>query len=433
MLRRCLRAAGDPGVRRRLRLKQGILPSDWCARELPARRSLPSGPLRILPLRSYRYDEAEAVVAPGQRVTPGQALSRPQGLLSRVRLAPCGGTVRAVEHRVLENGALVPCVLLEPDDQPAHPLEPALALSALGLENGSGLPLDLELDLLPAGGLLVLNGAETELGHWSLMAHLEELAAGADGEAALDLLLQRIRPSRIGLAYRRAQGRAGKALAERLAPRITVTRLELDDSHPGAHPRLLAEQALARRGRPLATDRPLAAQGVLVLDLDRLRLLQQRLVRGPEDRFLLSLSDLEGRGELVDLPAGLPLEALFGGAVPDLVFAGGALSGRLLRDTDSPLLPPLRSLVCVTGEPPRHREQACITCGRCLEACPRQLAPPRLAHLVEEGRLAEALGMGLDHCLHCGVCTFVCPSRINLAHSLAKGVHLLGEGRHVSA
>ena len=82
-------------------------------------------------------------------------------------------------------------------------------------------------------------------------------------------------------------------------------------------------------------------------------------------------------------------------------------------------------------ELPRLREDACNTCGRCLEACPRSLAPPRLVHLIEEQRLHEARGMGLEHCLLCGVCSYVCPSHIHLGHSLRKGLQQLREVRHV--
>jgi electron transport complex protein RnfC len=424
-------------MKRRLRLKQGILPTDWCPRHCPPRRRLvdEGGSLRILPLRTYRYDEARAIVEGGQRVQAGQPLSRPEGLLSRVRLAPVSGGVRAVENRRLGDGALVPCVILEVD--PGAPagsaLDPDTALAAQGLENQQGLPLDLELSLMPEGGVLLLNGAETEQGHWSLMAHLEDLAGGAPWQQALELLLDRIRPARVYLSHRAAQRKAAEALVDHLSPRLRPTRLELDNSHPGAHPLLLAEKAsaLAGRARTLSAGRPLASQGVLVLDLDRFRLLQQRLTLGPGDTFLLSLSDLTGEGEVLELPVGLPLDRLVDHRLP--VFAGGALGGRLLKDPDSPLAPPLRALALARDGAASHREEACITCGRCLEACPRQLAPPRLVHLIEELRLREARRMGLEDCLLCGVCTFVCPSRINLAHSLAKGRWLLGEGRHERA
>lgn len=417
---------------RKLRLKQGILPPDWCPRELPPRRDVPEGAVRVLPLRSYRYDTARACVTPGQQVAGGQPLSVPAGLLSRPRLAPVAGRILAVENRRLGNGVLVPCAVLQPATPDERPLSADAALSAAGLESQQGIPLDFELACLPDRPVLVLNAAETERGHWSLMAHLEDLAAGASVDEAFRLILASARPGKVYLTHRAAQRKSAEVLVERLATQVPVTRIQLDNSHPGAHPRLLAERAAALAGgaRRMRPDRLIASQGVLVLDLDRLCLLQRRLTVGPADRFLLSVFDLEGNGEVCTLPAGMPCDTLFEGRGPRLVFEGGALQGRLLKDPDSPLLPPLRALCFSHADPVRHREDACITCGRCLEACPRQLAPPRLVHLIEEGRLREAQRMGLEECLLCGVCSYVCPSRIHLGHSLGKGLWQLQEARH---
>lgn len=419
---------------RKLRLKQGILPPDWCPRELPPRRTVPepAGSLRVLPLRSYRYDAALSCVQPGQQVTGGQPLSTPLGLLSRPRLAPVAGRITAVENRRLGNGVLVPCAVLQPATLQEQPLAWDTAVSAAGLESQQGVPLDFEMACLPERPVLLLNAAETELGHWSLMAHLEDLAAGASVDEAFRYILERVRPGKVFLAHRGAQRKPAEMLAERLAAASPVTRIQLDNSHPGAHPRLLAERAAALAGgsRRLRPDRLLAAQGVLVLDLDRLCLLQRRLTVGPADHFLLSVFDPEGNGEVCSLPSGMPCDTLFDGQAPRLAFAGGAMLGHLLKDADSPLLPPLRALCFSHADPVRHREDACITCGRCLEACPRQLAPPRLVHLIEEGRLREAVRMGLEECLLCGVCSYVCPSRIHLGHSLGKGLWQLQEARH---
>ncbi|MCB9472225.1 MAG: 4Fe-4S dicluster domain-containing protein [Candidatus Delongbacteria bacterium] len=419
---------------RRFHLKEGILPPDWCPRAVPPRRELQGTGVRVLPLRGYRYDEARPLVVAGQRVSAGEPLSEPCGLLSRVRLAPASGRILAVENRRVGDGCLLPCAVLQVEQEDEQPLSAGLALSAQGLENLDGIPLDHELAILPAGAILILNAAETELGHWTLMARLEELARGKALSCALDLVLERARFQHLHLAHRAPQRKAAEALVAALKPGISLTRIQLDNSHPGAHPRLLAERAtrLVNPSRTLDPTRLLAGQGVLVLDLDRLLLLERRLTVGPADHFLLSVSDLAGNGELVELPSGLPWQELFPEGPPSAAFAGGALDGKLLRDTDSPLCPPLRALVTANPEElPRLREDACNTCGRCLEACPRSLAPPRLVHLIEEQRLHEARGMGLEHCLLCGVCSYVCPSHIHLGHSLRKGLQQLREVRHV--
>jgi electron transport complex protein RnfC len=46
-----------------------------------------------------------------------------------------------------------------------------------------------------------------------------------------------------------------------------------------------------------------------------------------------------------------------------------------------------------------------------------------MAQLVKRGKLDEAKGIGLQDCISCGSCSFICPSHIPLAHyfGFAKG------------
>lgn len=60
-------------------------------------------------------------------------------------------------------------------------------------------------------------------------------------------------------------------------------------------------------------------------------------------------------------------------------------------------------------------ERACINCGWCDKKCPVDLLPQFIMKTVGAGEMEEALEMGLLDCTGCGLCTFVCPSKIDLA------------------
>lgn len=56
--------------------------------------------------------------------------------------------------------------------------------------------------------------------------------------------------------------------------------------------------------------------------------------------------------------------------------------------------------------------QPCSRCGKCINVCPEQLLPYYLYKLVTNNRTADALKAGLDRCIQCGACAWVCRSRL---------------------
>ena len=59
-----------------------------------------------------------------------------------------------------------------------------------------------------------------------------------------------------------------------------------------------------------------------------------------------------------------------------------------------------------------RKEYPCISCGRCLEACPYFLNPSRLARLSRARLYDEMKAYHVQDCVECGCCTFACPSNI---------------------
>ena len=61
---------------------------------------------------------------------------------------------------------------------------------------------------------------------------------------------------------------------------------------------------------------------------------------------------------------------------------------------------------------------ACINCGRCVEACPEQLIPSRLAKFSDKGLSEEFEKWHGLECVECGSCSFACPAKRQLAQSI---------------
>ncbi len=72
-------------------------------------------------------------------------------------------------------------------------------------------------------------------------------------------------------------------------------------------------------------------------------------------------------------------------------------------------------------------ERACVQCAKCIEVCPVSLMP----NLVFKAALAEDFEKmeetGIHDCADCGLCTFVCPSKIELGAHIEAGKALIAK------
>ena len=68
--------------------------------------------------------------------------------------------------------------------------------------------------------------------------------------------------------------------------------------------------------------------------------------------------------------------------------------------------------------------QACISCGRCVDACPMRLMPSVLSQFIEADDIEGAKKANLMDCIECGSCAYVCPAHRPLVQHFrrAKGV-----------
>ncbi len=59
-------------------------------------------------------------------------------------------------------------------------------------------------------------------------------------------------------------------------------------------------------------------------------------------------------------------------------------------------------------------ERACINCGTCAKICPVDILPQFTMKCLAADEVEEALAHGLLDCAECGLCTYACPSKIQL-------------------
>lgn len=94
------------------------------------------------------------------------------------------------------------------------------------------------------------------------------------------------------------------------------------------------------------------------------------------------------------------------------VIAGGPMMGRALGRLDVPVIKGMGGLLFLrAGEVTRETYGPCISCGRCLAACPLGLEPNQISVYTEAGLPLATEEFGTKDCFECGCCAYVCPAR----------------------
>lgn len=92
--------------------------------------------------------------------------------------------------------------------------------------------------------------------------------------------------------------------------------------------------------------------------------------------------------------------------------AGGPMRGVALVDADAGITFNLKAIMAIKNNCQDEKpELQCITCGRCVKACPHNIVPYEIDEHVINNDFNEAIKLGADKCTRCGVCSYVCPSK----------------------
>jgi electron transport complex protein RnfC len=70
---------------------------------------------------------------------------------------------------------------------------------------------------------------------------------------------------------------------------------------------------------------------------------------------------------------------------------------------------------------PLFTSMPCISCGRCVTACPSGLLPCTLSENMEAENVEAAEDLNILDCIECGACAFECPSHRPLVQHMRQG------------
>ncbi|MFQ6091659.1 MAG: electron transport complex subunit RsxC [bacterium] len=396
----------------------------------------------VVPLQQHLGAPSEAIVKKGDEVRTGQPISEAKGFVSVPSHASITGKVTAVEPMDHPLGSKVVSVVIEGEgvdvwDDSIRPQESIDQLSPKDLVGmiqqaglagmgGAAFPTHVKLSPPPDKPIeiAILNGAECEpyltADHRLMLEQPEEILYG------FKLVMRILGVKRGVVAIEANKPDAVKALSALIKAENNISLVKLPVKYPQGAEKQLIKALTGREVPPGGLPMDVAclvhnvgtAKAVHDAVTQRKPLIERVVtVTGPGVTEPKNLRVRIGTpfSELIDACGG------YRGEVGKLVM-GGPMMG-LAQDTDQvPVIKGTSGIVVVDEKGASiGRARTCISCARCVDACPMNLVPTTLGKLVEKERFDEARDNGLQDCIECGCCAYVCPSKINLVHLFKFG------------
>lgn len=103
------------------------------------------------------------------------------------------------------------------------------------------------------------------------------------------------------------------------------------------------------------------------------------------------------------------------GARPVKITMGGPMMGIAQYTLDVPVIKGTSGIL-VLEEGRLKKRFPCVKCGTCVEVCPMNLMPCRIAAFAERDSFAECDAYHVRDCMECGACAYACVSNRPIVH-----------------
>jgi electron transport complex protein RnfC len=104
------------------------------------------------------------------------------------------------------------------------------------------------------------------------------------------------------------------------------------------------------------------------------------------------------------------------------VISGGPMMGLAQPNMDISTTKTTSGILLLSPkETPVFTSMPCISCGRCIQACPMYLVPAELSQLLEAEDYEGAEELNVMDCIECGSCAFSCPAHRPLVQHMKVG------------
>jgi electron transport complex protein RnfC len=397
----------------------------------------------LVSLAQHLGAPSRPMVNKGDKVLKNQPIAEPAGYVSAWVHAPTSGTVKSIASRLTASGQLATVIEIEADgedraaDTPApaadwtgeapHDLVDIVTRAGVIGMGGAGFPTQVKL-LPPPGktiSTLIVNGAECEP---YLTADDRLMVEQADRIWQGIRILHRILgASRIRVLIEDNKPGAIKAIQAAMAAaegdvELVIARTRYPQGAEKQSIYSITHREVPSGGLPMSV-------GCLVENVGTAAAVCDAVVRRQPliERVVTVTGDGIREPKNVLARVGTPfrdLIAFCGGAVGGVgkVICGGPMMGVAQATGEAGVNKTTSGLLLLTrGRIPQFESMPCISCGRCVKACPARLLPCTLSEAMEAENIALAEELNVLDCIECGACAFVCPAHRPMVQHLRQG------------
>jgi electron transport complex protein RnfC len=394
----------------------------------------------IIPLSQHLGKPAKALVKKGADVKTGEVIAEQDGFISSPIHSPVSGKVlkvstdsnisgfpkEAILIQTAENEEKVFLPPLNPESvTPEEIKERAKAAGIVG-QGGAAFPTYVKLS--PPEGivldLVILNGCECEpyltRDFRFMIERTDTVVAG------LRLIMKAldVKKGAIGVEDNKPEAISKLKEAVKNFPEITIESLKT--KYPQGAEKMLIK---AIAGKEVPKGKLPSDVGVSIQNIGTAVSLYDAVVNGePQITAALTVS---GKG--INQPKNLIVKV--GTTIADIIeycgganekavkiVVGGPMMGVAQYDFSAPVMKATSGILVLTAEEVNaHKTTPCLRCGMCVEVCPINLTPTKLARLTQLEKLEDAENLNITLCMECGTCTFTCPANIPLVQWIRLG------------
>jgi electron transport complex protein RnfC len=385
----------------------------------------------LIPLVQHIGAPCEPAVSPGDTVKEGQVVGKARGFVSAPVHSPVSGTVKKIEKVLHPLGVLTDAVSVQQDGKHDRSYMKPLGNNVEELDRKQMVDRVMEAGIVGLGGAtfpahvkfsppkekpidtFIVNGCECEpflsADHRLMIERPEDIVLGAAmigkilGVSRLLIAVEENKPDALEVMSRTA-GQRGMVCM------VTQTK------YPQGAEKVLIKALLGREvpsgGLPMDV-------GVVVSNVGTALAVCEAVRDGKPliDRVVtLTGNGLAAPGNFlarIGTPIGYLVEKA-GGLVGTTgkVVMGGPMMGLAQPNLDVPVIKGSSGILVMQEEPyMREGHLPCIKCSFCVQACPVSLLPSKLSVIAEAKQWKRAESYGVNDCIECGCCTYVCPSK----------------------